>query len=873
MAGKLSPMMTYYLSLKEEYKDEILFFRLGDFYEMFFDDAIKASNLLGLTLTGRDCGLEERAPMCGIPFHAADGYIAKLIAAGEKVAICEQLSAPTPGKGMVERGVVKVVTSGTATDENSLEQKRGNYLMSISSVRDKVGLAYVDITTGELVGCELENDPSIIESVIIGVMPSEIICSSTTLELVSKLPSVAQEKLPRPRYFDDNQYEFHAAYTAAIKQLNVADLTIYECEDKKSVISALGGLLAYVNKTQMREMSQINDLRIIGDDTYMLLDANTRRNLELTANARDGRVIGSLLWVMDATKTSMGGRLMREWIDRPLKDGSEINKRLDAVTELIENNYLRANLIDAISVIRDIERLSCKIPNNSCSPRDLYALGDALTKLPPIKELTQGAKSKLLKECRSEINLNTELAELLVGGIDDNPPAVARDGGFIRRGFHADLDKVRDAKANSAAIIAGIEAAERERTGIKNLKIRFNRVHGYYIELPKSQSENVPFNYVRRQTTANSERFITEELRSIEEEILSAEERAVALELEIFSMLKIAVLDRLASLQATARAIAKLDVLLSFAETARANGYTRPDVTKKAVNLSISNGRHPVVEKNIGRSYFTANDTYLDNADNRTMIITGPNMAGKSTYMRQVAIIVLMAHIGSYVPADSAIVPLTDRIFTRIGASDDLMTGQSTFMVEMVEVATILKNCTDKSLLILDEIGRGTSTSDGLSIAWAVMEYISANYQCKTLFSTHYHELTALENVLKGVRNYKVSVSEINNQIVFTHRIAKGMTDRSFGIEVADIAGIPKDVIDRAKMLNDTLEKNNVGYDVNSLMLGAKNIEKTANIKQQSFLSDAVDSEVIARLKKLKTDDMTPMQALIELDNLKMLVK
>lgn len=870
MSNKLSPMMQYYLTLKEQYKEEIVFFRLGDFYEMFFDDAVKASGLLGLTLTGRDCGLEERAPMCGIPYHAADSYIAKLIAAGEKVAICEQLTQPEKGGKLVERGVVRVITSGTATDDNSLAQNKPNYLLSAYVNGKTTGIAWVDITTGELCACETESENSAIDSVLSSLSPSEIICDTETYAVLCESQLISTRRLPAPSKYSDNRFRYDTAYKVTIAQLKTDSLAIYECEGNKAIVPAVGALLAYVTQTQMHEMSQINDLKIINDNSYMILDSNTRRNLELTVNARDGKTVGSLLWAIDMTKTAMGARMLRTWLERPLKNEKQINLRLDAVEELLINNPLRVNLIDELGVIRDIERLVCKVPNNNCTPRDLQSLGETLGKIPAIKALLSNVGSTMLINCRDSIDENTALAELLTKAICDEPPINTREGGFIRVGFHTELDELRDAKSIGAKQIATMEAAERDKTGIRNLKIRYNRMQGYYIEVPRSAAEKVPFNYRRRHTTLNSERYVTDELTAIEENVLTADERAVKLEAEIFIKLKDAVLSVLLSLQNTAKAIAKLDVLQSFANIARLYDYVKPNVTKSNQCIEIKNGRHAIVEKNIGRNYFTPNDTCIDNGDNRTMLITGPNMSGKSTYMRQVACIVLMAQIGSFVPADSASLPITDRIFTRIGASDDLMSGQSTFMVEMVEVATILKNCTDDSLVILDEIGRGTSTCDGLSIAWAIIEHLSKTRKCKTLICTHYHELTQLENVLGGIRNYKVNVTEIGGKVVFTHKISSGGANRSFGIEVAELAGIPDSVIKRASAILTKLEKNSENIDVNSIMLGSDNAE---SVEQVSFISDSIEKEVCNKLRAVDIDALTPMQALVEIDALKRMLK
>lgn len=866
--GNISPMMQRYLTLKEQYKEEIIFFRLGDFYEMFFDDAIKASGLLGLTLTGRDCGMEERAPMCGVPHHAADGYIAKLIALGEKVAVCEQLEPSVKPNQLVARGVVRVITSGTAIDDNSLDTSKSNYLATVYIHGKNAGIAWTDITTGEFAATQRDGDSSDIEAVLSSLQVSEVIADTASAAQLAEGALTAVGRLPKPFAFDDAKFKYDSAYKTVTQQLKATCLNAYECEGNKAIVGALGALIEYLKITQMQSLNHINDLKIISSDAYMFIDANTRRNLEITANSRDGRVVGSILWALNYTKTPMGARLLRNWLEMPLINEKKINLRLNSVDELVNNNQLRANLLDELGCIRDIERLCCKVPNNNCTPRDFYALYDTLSKLPTLKKNLEKVKSPLLKQCRCCIDENEALTQLLGDAISEDATAIAREGGFIKSGFHAELDELRNAKSEGARKIAVIEAAEREKTGIKALKIKYNRVHGYHIEVPKSVADKVPFNYVRRQTTANSERYITNELREIEETILTADDKAITLEIEIFLKIKEAVASKLTSLQFTSQAIAKIDVLQAFATAARENDYIKPVIGDKVKAIQIKEGRHPIVEKSVGRNYYTPNDTYIDDASNRTMLITGPNMSGKSTYMRQVAAIALMAQVGSFVPAASAELPVFDRIFTRIGASDDLMSGQSTFMVEMLEMAAIIKNCTDSSLVILDEIGRGTSTSDGLSIAWAMLEYLSVKNKCKTLICTHYHELTQLEGLLDGVRNYRVSVTEIGGKVIFTHKIARGSADRSFGIEVAELAGVPESVTLRARDILDNLEENAKGIDINSIMLSADN-KITAKTQQISFISGAEERNVCEKLRSIKMNELTPLQALVELDNLK----
>lgn len=871
---KLSPMMSYYLTLKEEYKDAIVLFRLGDFYEMFFEDAKKASKILDLTLTGRDCGLEERAPMCGVPYHAVDGYIAKLINAGEKVAICEQLSEAKAGKGMVDRGVVRVITPGTVIEDNILNEKKNNYIAAVVEANSKTGVAWVDISTGEfnVIELDMHSDASL-EDMIAAIMPTEIIADSKSIVSINTLQSVRIGKTPRAYMYHDAAFSYSNAYKKLLKQFNVASLQMYECEGRKTAIAAAGGLLEYLTDTQKRALSHLNGLKLVKKNNFMFLDSNTRRNLELTSNNRDGKRYGSLLWAIDSTVTSMGARLLNNWIEQPLIDADAINYRLDAVEELYEKNAVRADFREGLSDMRDLQRLAGKVAYDSVNPRDMLAICQSLKAIPYLKELLRKCDGAYLKELENSLNPLEDITNLLDATIDNDAPSIIRDGGFIKEGFNAELDELRHAKLNGKKWIAELEAKEKELTQIKNLKVGYNKVFGYYFEVTKSMVDKVPYRFVRKQTLANCERYTTDELKKIEDTVLGSDEKAVSLELLIFEEIKKTLLGVVPQMKETANSLAVCDVLCSFAEVAKLNNYVKPVIAEGMGHINIEAGRHPVVEKIVGHNQFIANNTSIDESGNRTMIITGPNMSGKSTYMRQVAIITLMAHIGSYVPAKSAEIGVTDRIFTRIGASDDLAFGQSTFMVEMIEVATILRNATDKSLLILDEIGRGTSTCDGLSIAWAVMEYISKNYKVKTLFSTHYHELTRLEGLLDGVRNYKILVNELGDKVIFTHRIARGGANKSFGIEVAEIAGIPQKVISRARQIADRLEQGSVLNDTNAILMDDIEVLNSDNTIQMTFLSDGIGEEVLDALNSIDTDNMTPVQALLELSNLKAMAK
>ena len=869
MAKKLSPMMSFYLDLKENYKDAIVLFRLGDFYEMFFDDAIKASRILDITLTGRDCGLEKRAPMCGVPYHAVDSYIAKLIAAGEKVAICEQLSDPKTTKGMVDRDVIRVITPGTVIEDNILDEKKNNYIASIYIDNNCAAIAWADVSTGEFNCFELSSNKVLIEDMLVTINPAEIITNSVSFPIVSEIPSIRMGRLPKPYNYIDSAYNYGNAYKKLLDSFKTQSLQIFECEGNKPIVSVAGSLMEYISDTQKRALCHINGLKLIKNNNFMFLDTATRRNLEITQNSRDSKRYGSLLWVIDKTKTSMGARMLRNWMDQPLINSKKINARLDGVESLINNNPLRTELVESLKQIKDIERIVSKVAYKSVNPKELRTLGESLAILPQIKAALKTEKSTILTKIYNNIDEMRDVSELLLKAIKSDCKTLLREGDFIADGFNVDLDNLRNARANGREILAKIEAEEKASTGIKNLKVGYNKVFGYYIEVTNSSKEKVPYRYVRKQTLANAERYITEELKQVEDMVLGADEKALALELKIFDEIIAVIKENTSALKISANAVAQLDTLISFAEVSLENNYCKPIISTDLDSISIIKGRHPVVEKIIGLNQFVPNDFIIDKKENRTMIITGPNMAGKSTYMRSVAIITLLAHIGCYVPAESAEIEVTDRIFTRIGASDDLVFGQSTFMMEMTEVATILKNATDKSLLILDEIGRGTSTCDGLSIAWAVIEYVTNNFKTKTLFSTHYHELTELEGMLDGVKNYKIMVREIDGQVIFTHKITRGGANKSFGIEVAKLAGIPQTVLDRATTISKKLEQNEILKDTNSILLDSKNIFEKDDIKQLSFFENSISDEIIDILKNIDTDNITPMQALRELSDLK----
>ena len=843
----LSPMMQHYLQTKEKLKDCIVFYRLGDFYEMFFDDAIKASSLLDLTLTGRDCGLEERAPMCGIPFHAADMYISKLVSLGEKVAICEQLTQPG-GKELVKRDVIKIVTAGTVTNNELIDDKSNNFLASVYIKNNKFAISWVDITTGEFLVRDFngKNALSDLLDALVRISPVEIISNNEAQETFNNSPLVVHGVLPRFQAFTESEYNLNNAINTLKSQLNVLTLDAFGFSDCDECVCSSGALVSYLHETQKHALININKIKRENTEKLMMLDINAIRNLELTKTLRDGKRYGSLLWLLDKTKTSMGARKLQNLILSPLNDIDKINYRLDGVESLYKNTLIRQSLQNSLSAVKDIGRITGKISNGNLTAKDCVSLRTSLELLPNIKFQLIGIDAQFICDIVDNLNDFSNTVNLLKNAIVDEPPNNMKDGGYIKNGYNTELDNLRSMGTNSKSMIAEIENRECENTGIRTLKIGYNRVFGYYIEVTNSFKDKVPYNYLRRQTLANAERYVTEELKELEVKILSSDEKALQLENKIFTTIKEHLISLMSELQATANAIADLDVLLSLANVARENNYVRPEVIVENGKLDIVDGRHPVVES-ISKQRFIPNDCLLDNDENRTMILTGPNMAGKSTYMRQVALITLMAHIGCFVPAKSAQIPLTDKIFTRIGASDNLISDQSTFMVEMSEMATILNNATSSSLLILDEIGRGTSTFDGLSIAWAVVEYITNMVKAKTMFATHYHELTELEGRINGIKNYKVTVKELQGSIVFLRKIMRGGANKSFGIEVAELAGVDKLVTERAKKILKTLEKSDITKKKDDDVVTADNPTPL--------------SEVERILIDVDVNNLTPMQA------------
>ncbi|MBR6737553.1 MAG: DNA mismatch repair protein MutS [Clostridia bacterium] len=840
-------MMQHYLETKENYKDCVLFYRLGDFYEMFFEDAIKVSKMLDLTLTGRDCGREERAPMCGIPFHAADNYIAKLVSLGEKVAICEQVEDPANAKGIVERRVVKIVSAGTITENSLLDDKVNNFLSSVALDNDTFSVSWVDITTGEFLVQALKPgaDVSQVIDLLTRISPAEIICNQEVYKLLK-----SQNAVSRGGFYLNLYKEWSFNPTHAEKSLKehfgVLSLDSYGITGNLPAISSSGALIEYLKETQQHGLINVNTLRLIENGKNLLLDASAIRNLELIKSMRDGKRYGTLLWVLDSTKTPMGSRLLNNWILNPLISKEKINYRLNGVEELYKNALIRNALTDILDCVRDTERLSGKISNGNITPKDAYILSESLSVLPSLTFALSGASSTALNDVMKNIFDFSEVTSLINLAIDkDISQNALKDGGFIRDGFDRELDRLRSLYSNSKEILDEMEERERNATGIKNLKIDYNRVFGYYIEVTNSFKDKVPYSYVRKQTLVNAERYITEELKNLEEELLTSKEKAYKLELEIFNKIKNVLAEHIVEIQKSSKAVAFLDCLYSLATVAKKNSYVKPVISDRGTKLSILGGRHPVVEK-VSSSQFIPNDTNMCSSSDRMMIITGPNMAGKSTYMRQVALITIMAHIGSFVPAKSAEIPITDKIFTRVGASDNLILDQSTFMVEMNEVATILNKATKDSLIILDEVGRGTSTYDGLSIAWAVVEYVTSVIKANTLFATHYHELSELEGKLEGVKNYKILVKEYNGTVIFLRKIQEGSANKSFGIEVASLAGVPKEVTTRAKSILKELEN--------------KDLNRPQN--QALEVSDKPDNNALNELLSADLDAMSPRDAL-----------
>lgn len=843
MSG-LSPMMRHYLEVKEKYKDCIVFYRLGDFYEMFFEDAKEVSSLLDLTLTGRDCGLEERAPMCGVPFHAADTYIARLVELGKKVAICEQLTEPTPGKGMVERDVIRVVSAGTLIEESLLDEKSNNYIVCVYQEGQTCALAWTDITTGEFNTAVFEGAKAVADSVeyLVKLSPAEVIVNDVFLLSTKEMPAL--RALPPFSCYVSWAFSFRHAEKNLLEQLGCKTLEPFGIADRPAAVSACGALLEYLRETQKHALRNIDGVRFVNRGEAMMLDGAAIRNLELVKTIGDGKRKGSLLWLLDKTQTAMGARMLNRIVLEPLRSRERIEYRLQGVEELYNATVIRIGIADTLKGIRDIERITGKISNNNLTPRDCVNLGASLRLLPNLKFQLSGFSSDALKDILSSLGDFSSLGDLLGNAFLDNPPVNVKEGGFIRKGYNTELDELRDMKENGAKLIADMELRERENTGIKNLKIKYNRVFGYSIEVTNSFKDKVPYSYIRRQTLANAERYITDELKAIEERILSSADKALRLEIQLFDEIKEVLADNIRGLKKLSSAIAMLDCLVSFASLAKERGYCRPRITGERERLYIRDGRHPVVEA-LSKERFVPNDTDLD-SETRTMVITGPNMAGKSTYMRQNALIVLLAHIGCFVPAREASIPLIDRIFTRVGASDNLILDQSTFMVEMTEVASIILNATKNSLLILDEVGRGTSTFDGLSIAWAVLEHLTEKIGAKTLFATHYHELTELEGKIDGIKNYKVTVKETGGGVIFLRKIMRGGANRSFGIEVARLAGVPSSVTSRAKEILKKLEKNDIARGA------VEAVESEENFSP---------SEAERILSETDMNNLTPMQA------------
>lgn len=861
MAKEMSDMMKHYLLMKEKYADCVLFYRLGDFYEMFFEDAIKVSKLLDLTLTGRDCGLDERAPMCGVPYHAADGYIAKLVSLGEKVAICEQLSDPKAGKGLVERDVIRVVSAGTLIDDTMLDEAKNNYIASLVKEGDKVSMAWTDITTGEFLAQDFSG-VSALEDVVaylvkLGV--AEIICNDEMALASKNIREVRHSILPPFSCYMPWAFNVKHAEKNLLEQFKAHSLAAYGIAGKEGLISAAGALVEYLRETQKHSLTNISAIKVIDGEKFMVLDSIAVKNLELLRSNAEGKKYGSLLWLLDKTKTGMGARLLNQMLLFPLKSVEEINTRLDGVEELVSSSVGRMSIADTLKEVKDVERLSGKISNGNFMPRDCIALASSLAAIPSLKFQLVGFTSSVLNSINDGLLDLNDLASLLFAAIVDEPPALMKDGGYIREGFNEDLDELRSVGKTGRSLLDELEAREKEKTGIKTLKVGYNRVFGYYIEVSNSFKDKVPVDYIRKQTLTSGERYITEELKLIEEKILTSGEKALQLEHSIYSSLLEVLVDNIENLKKISSAIALLDCLVAFATVSKEYRYARPKMVESGEQLLISEGRHPVVEA-ISKERFVPNDTVLDNADNRSAIITGPNMAGKSTYMRQVALISLMAHIGCFVPAKSAQIPIIDRIFTRVGASDNLIFDQSTFMVEMTEVASILLHATKNSLLILDEVGRGTSTYDGLSIAWAVIEFLNEHICAKTLFATHYHELTELENTLAGVKNYKITVRELNGAVVFLRKIVRGGANRSFGIEVAALAGVPKEITARAKSILKALEKADVARGKLK-----PSFEEEEEVKQLT--------EVEQILMDTDINTLSPMQALLLLSDLKEKIK
>lgn len=860
--AELTPMKRQYNEIKDQYGDCLLFFRLGDFYEMFDEDAKVASRELDLALTTRDRSVEnpdDRTPMCGVPYHSCEAYIARLIAKGYKVAICEQTEDPALAKGLVSRDVIRVITPGTVTESSMLEEGRSNYVCAVFLDDTAGAVAFCDVSTGEFCVAGFNKSPiTHIQNEIARFLPREAVLSSGAMDN-KELTYFLSKKMDCLIENGESRFDYLMGAARACEQFNVPDIDALGLKSDSAAVCAVGGLLSYIIETQKFDISHINTLDVFSVGRFMELDYTTRRNLELTENLRTGEKKGSLLWVLDKTKTPMGGRLLRSWMERPLLSPVAIKRRQSAVQELYSDNVARGEIIEILREIGDIQRLVGRAVYGTANGRDLISLGLYCAALPELSKLLDGKQSLMLRAI-AETDPVSQIPALIMRAICDEPPFSVREGGILREGFSEEVDRLRNVRDNGAQMVSELETRERERTGIKKLKVGYNRVFGYYIDIPRAFSENVPDEYIRKQTLSTSERFFTQELKELENTLLTAKDSLADLEFRYFEEVRLRVASEVTRIQAIADAIAELDALVSLAEVAVKNGYSMPEVDLSGV-LSITGGRHPVVEKTQSETLFVPNDTFLNTADDRVAIITGPNMAGKSTYMRQSALIVLMAQIGSFVPAKSAIIGVVDRVFTRIGASDDLASGRSTFMVEMTEVADILRYATSSSLLILDEIGRGTSTYDGMAIARAVLEFCADKKKlgAKTMFATHYHELSALEGQLEGVRNYNITAKKRGNDLIFLRKIVRGAADDSYGIEVAKLAGVPDFVISRAKICLSELEKNE----------RAPIISKSGKQDDQLSFSDFGSDEISQRLKEVNLDTLTPIEAMNLLYELK----
>jgi DNA mismatch repair protein MutS len=866
----LSPMMQEYLKMKEDYRDCILMYRIGDFYEMFFDDAKTASEQIDLTLTGKDCGLEERAPMCGVPYHAVDIYINKLIEKGFKVAICDQVEDPKLAKGLVKREVTRVVTPGTNLDMEALEAGKNNYLMCIFCTDDRIGVSSADVSTGAFYVTEVESLRKLLDE-INKFMPSEIICNDAFLVSGADIDDLRNRLGIMVSSLGEAYFEDESCRITLTDHFHVQSLESLGLADLKCGINASGGLLSYLLETQKNDLTHMNTITPYTTDRYMVIDSSTMRNLELTETMREKQKRGSLLWVLDRTKTAMGARMLRSFVEQPLVDADEIDRRLDAVEEFNEKEISCEEMREYLGPVYDLERLVTRISYQSANPRDMIALKSSLAMLPPIKDLAGSFRAARLKKLAEELDDLQDIYTLLNDSLVEDPPLAMKEGGIIRDGYNREVDEYRSAKTEGKQWLADLEAKERDATGIRTLKVKFNRVFGYCIEVTNSFKDQVPDRYIRKQTLVGAERYTTPELKELEDKILGAQDKLYSLEYELYADVRNRIGDELVRIQKTAKVIAEIDVLASLSSVARHGHYVRPHLNNKGI-IHIKDGRHPVVEKMIPADGFIPNDTDLDSGEKRISIITGPNMAGKSTYMRQTALIVLMAQIGSFVPAKEADIGIVDRIFTRVGASDDLASGQSTFMVEMTEVANILRNATANSLLILDEIGRGTSTFDGLSIAWAVIEYIADKrlIGAKTLFATHYHELTELEGKIEGVNNYCIAVREKGNGIVFLRKIVKGGADKSYGIQVARLAGVPEAVLSRASQLVAQLSDADITEAIQTLTSDRPKKNKAihydeVDLSQMSLFDTVSDEDVLKELKDIDIQTLTPVEALNEL--------